>query len=157
MKTEKAAFGAGCFWGVEFKFSEIKAVVKTEVGYMGGKMENPTYEDVCSDETGHAEAVYLEYDPSIVNYEKLLDLFFSIHDPTTPNRQGPDVGSQYRSAIFYYTDEQKNTALKSKEKLEKSGKYKKPVVTEIVKAPKFYKAEEYHQKYFQKNGGSCHI
>ena len=152
-KTEKATFAAGCFWGVEYKFNEIKGVVSTTVGYTGGHYENPTYSDVCSHNTGHAEAVQVEYEPSKVSYQKLLDVFWSIHDPTQWHRQGPDVGSQYRSVIFYHDEEQKNAALNSKEGLEKSGKHKKPIVTEIMAASIFYKAEDYHQKYWLKNKG----
>jgi len=151
-KLEQAAFAAGCFWGVQAAFTEIKGVVKTTVGYAGGKLKNPSYEDVCTDKTGHAETVELEFDPGVVSYEKLLDVFWGIHDPTTPNQQGPDIGSQYRSAIFYYTPEQKKLALASKEKLENSGKYKKPITTEIRAAGDFYKAEDYHQGYYAKHG-----
>lgn len=163
MKSEpalqKAAFAAGCFWGVEATFQQIKGVVSTTVGYMGGKTKNPTYEEVCTDETGHAETVLIEYDPSIVTYDYLLDVFWSIHDPTTFNRQGPDLGSQYRSVIFYYTPEQEKAALASKKKLQDSKKFNKPIVTEIVAAGEFYRAEEYHQKYFETRGikPACHI
>ena len=157
-KTEIATFAAGCFWGVEYKFAEVKGVTKTTVGYTGGHFKNPSYEDVCSDETGHAEAVQVEFDPTHVSYEKLLDVFWGLHDPTQYRRQGPDVGSQYRSAIFYHNEEQKKIALNSKEKLEKSSKYKKPIVTEIKPIEKFYPAEEYHQKYWLKNKNFvCHI
>ena len=157
-KTQLATFAAGCFWGVEYKFNQIKGVVNTAVGYIGGHFKNPSYEHVCSDETGHAEAVQVEYDPKQVSYEKLLGVFWSVHDPTQWHRQGPDVGSQYRSAIFYHDEKQKAAAISSKEKLEKSGKYKNPIVTEIVPAPKFYKAEEYHQRYWEKNKNFvCHI
>ena len=156
-KTEIATFAAGCFWGVEHAFSKVKGVVNTTVGYTGGHFRNPTYDAVCSDETGHAEAVQVEYDPSIVSYEKLLDVFWNSHDPTQWHRQGPDIGSQYRSAVFYHNEEQKKAAIASKEKLEKSGKYKKPIVTEIMPASTFYKAEEYHQKYWLKNKNFvCH-
>ena len=155
---EKATFAAGCFWGVEDLFSKVKGVTSTVVGYSGGHTENPTYKDVTRGNTGHAEAVQLEFDPSVVSYSELLDVFWGMHDPTTPNRQGPDVGSNYRSMIFYHNEEQHKDALASKEKLEKSGKYRNPVVTEIVPAQPFYKAEDYHQKYFQKaGGGACHI
>jgi peptide-methionine (S)-S-oxide reductase len=150
---EKATFAAGCFWGVEEAFRGIKGVVSTQVGYTGGDYENPTYRDVCSDKTGHAEAVEVTYDPSVVTYEELLEVFWKIHDPTTANRQGPDVGSQYRSVIFYHTPEQEAQALASKERLEKSGKYKRGIVTEIAPAATFYRAEEYHQRYFEKRGG----
>jgi methionine-S-sulfoxide reductase len=149
--TEIATFGAGCFWGVEQRFGKIKGVVSTVVGYTGGKMENPTYKDVCTDKTGHAEVVRVTYDPSIVSYEELLEYFWDMHNPTTLNRQGWDVGTQYRSAVFYHNEEQKEAALKLKEKLDQSGKYKNPIVTEIVPAGKFYRAEEYHQKYHEKN------
>jgi peptide-methionine (S)-S-oxide reductase len=149
--TEIATFGAGCFWGVEQRFGKIKGVVSTEVGYTGGKMENPTYKDVCTDKTGHAEVVRVTFDPSIVSYEELLEYFWDMHNPTTLNRQGWDVGTQYRSAVFYHNEEQEEAALKLKEKLDQSGKYKNPIVTEIVPAGKFYRAEEYHQKYHEKN------
>ena len=155
---EKATFGAGCFWGVEAAFRQIKGVATTQVGYMGGKMKSPSYEDVCTDETGHAEVVEITYDPKRVSYEKLLDVFWQNHDPTQLNRQGPDVGTQYRTVIFYHTPEQKKAAIASKEKLEKSGKYNKPIMTEIVPASAFYKAEEYHQQYLEKRGlSTCHI
>ena len=150
MKTEKATFAAGCFWGVEDAFRKVKGVVDAKVGYTGGNTRNPTHEKVCTDETGHAEAVDVEYEPSKVSYEELLDVFWSIHDPTQLNKQGPDVGTQYRSAIFYHNEKQKKAAIASKEKLEKSGKYKKPIMTQIVLVSEFYKAEEYHQKYLEK-------
>lgn len=149
MKTETATFAAGCFWGVEEAFRKKKGVVGTMVGYTGGKMKNPSYGDVCSDETGHAEAVQIEFDPKKVSYEKLLDIFWQNHDPTQFNRQGPDVGSQYRSAIFYHTEKQRKAAIKSKEMLEKSKKYSKPIATQILPAADFYRAEEYHQRYRQ--------
>lgn len=148
----KATFGAGCFWHVEDLLDKTKGVKSTKVGYIGGQLPNPTYEEVCTDKTGHAEAVEVEYDPDEISYEKLLDVFWNNHNPTTLNRQGPDVGIQYRSAIFYHNEEQKEIAEKSKQELEKSGRYERPVVTEIVPAPLFYKAEEYHQKYFKKHG-----
>ena len=156
---EKAIFGAGCFWGVEEAFRQLPGVKSTAVGYTGGTTKNPTYEDVCSHTTGHAEAVEIEFDPAEISYTKLLDVFWDCHNPTTYNRQGPDVGSQYRSAIFFHTPEQKELALKSKEKLEKSGKFNRPIVTEITPASTFYRAEEYHQQYMSKRGmsGSCHI
>ncbi len=155
---EKATFGAGCFWGVEAAFQKIKGVVSTTVGYMGGDFKNPTYKDVCTDKTGHAEVVHIAYNPLIISYEKLLDIFWDIHDPTQKNKQGSDRGTQYRSVIFYYTDPQKKLAEQSKRKLEELKKYKKPIVTEITPAKEFYSAEEYHQKYFEKHGGvSCHI
>lgn len=156
-KTGLATFAAGCFWGVEYKFSNLKGVVATAVGYTGGSFKNPSYEDVCSGKTGHAEAVQVEYELKQVSYEKLLDVFWNVHDPTQWHRQGMDTGSQYRSAIFHHNEEQKKAALKSKEKLEKSGKYKKPIVTEIVPANEFYRAEEYHQRYWEKNKAFiCH-
>jgi len=148
----KATFGAGCFWHVEDLLRKTKGVKSTQVGYIGGKLSNPTYEDVCTDTTGHAEAVQVEYDPNEISYDELLQVFWNNHDPTSLNRQGPDVGNQYRSAIFFHDEEQKKIAQKSKEELEKSGQFRKPIVTEIIKAPEFYKAEEYHQKYFQKHG-----
>lgn len=148
----KATFGAGCFWHVEDLLRKTKGVKSTQVGYIGGKLANPTYEEVCTDRTGHAEAVQVEYDPNEITYDELLKVFWDNHDPTTLNRQGPDVGHQYRSAIFFYNTEQEKIAQKSKEELEKSGKFDKPIVTEIVPAPEFYKAEDYHQKYFQKHG-----
>ncbi|MDD5005490.1 MAG: bifunctional methionine sulfoxide reductase B/A protein [Candidatus Omnitrophica bacterium] len=160
-KGEKATFAAGCFWGVESAFRQLlgKGVISTRVGYTGGHTKNPTYKDVCSDETGHAEAVEVEYDPSIISYQKLLDIFWSIHDPTTPNRQGPDIGSQYRSAIFYHNLEQEKSAKESLARLEKSKKYKKKITTEIAEAKEFYPAEDYHQQYFEKNGikPTCHL
>ena len=148
----KATFGAGCFWHVEDLLRKTKGVKSTQVGYIGGKLAHPTYEEVCTDATGHAEAVQVEYDPNEISYDELLKVFWSNHDPTSLNRQGPDIGNQYRSAIFFHDEEQKKIAQKSKEELEKSGKFQKQVVTEIVPAPEFYKAEEYHQKYFQKHG-----
>ena len=150
----KATFAAGCFWHVEDLLSKTKGVKSTQVGYIGGQLSNPTYEEVCTDKTGHAEAVEVEYDPDEISYEKLLDVFWNNHNPTTLNRQGPDVGIQYRSVIFYHNDEQKEIAEISKQKLDKSGQYGRPVVTEIVSTPIFYKAEEYHQKYFKKHGFS---
>jgi peptide-methionine (S)-S-oxide reductase len=149
---EKASFAAGCFWGVEAVFRDLKGVISTRVGYMGGSTEDPTYGDVCSGSTGHAEAVEVVFDPSKISYEKLLETFWNKHDPTTRNRQGPDIGEQYRSIIFYHTDGQKKLATKSKEKLESSGRYKNPVVTEIIPAPLFYPAEDYHQQYLEKRG-----
>ena len=148
----KATFGAGCFWHVEDLFRKTKGVTSTNAGYTGGNLTNPTYEEVCTDKTGHAEAVEVEYDPNEISYEELLDIFWNNHDPTTLNRQGPDVGIQYRSSIFFHNESQKQTAQNSKEKLNSSGKFSKPIVTEIVPSPEFYKAEEYHQKYFQKHG-----
>ena len=148
----KATFGAGCFWHVEDLLRKTKGVKSTQVGYIGGKLAHPTYDEVCTDTTGHAEAVQVEYDPNEISYDELLNVFWGNHDPTSLNRQGPDVGNQYRSAIFFHDEEQKKIAQKSKEELEKSGKFQKRVVTEIIPAPEFYKAEEYHQKYFQKHG-----
>jgi len=148
----KATFAAGCFWHVEDLFRKTKGVKSTQVGYTGGKLTNPTYEEVCTDKTGHVEAVQVEYDPDKVSYNDLLKIFWENHDPTTLNRQGPDVGSQYRSAVFYHDESQKQEAEKSKEELEESGHYQKPIVTEVAPVPEFYKAEEYHQKYFQKHG-----
>lgn len=147
---EKATFAAGCFWGVEELFRKQPGVFSTRVGYTGGHTENPTYRDVCGKETGHAEAVEITYDPEKISYQQLLDLFWSNHNPTTPNRQGPDVGSQYRSAIFFHTPEQEKLVLESKEKIAK--KLSVPVVTEIVPAVTFYPAEEYHQQYLAKRG-----
>jgi len=150
----KATFAAGCFWHVEDLLDKTKGVKSTKAGYIGGKLPNPTYEEVCSDQTGHAEAVEVEYNPDEISYQELLDIFWNNHNPTTLNRQGPDVGIQYRSAIFYHDEEQKEIAERSKQALEQSGKYERPIVTEIVPAPLFYKAEEYHQKYFKKHGFS---
>jgi peptide-methionine (S)-S-oxide reductase len=155
---EKATFGAGCFWGVEVTFRNTPGVIDTKVGYLGGRLENPTYEDVCSGETGHAEVVQVEFDPARVTYDQLLDVFWTSHDPTTKNRQGPDWGTQYRSAIFYHTDEQREVAEKSREKWNASGKFGRPIVTEITAASTFYPAEDYHQRYLEKRGlASCHI
>jgi peptide-methionine (S)-S-oxide reductase len=153
-----ATFAAGCFWGVEESFSKIKGVKSTMVGYTGGRHTNPTYRDVCTDLTGHAEAIQLQYDPEEVTYEELLKVFWSIHNPTTRDRQGPDVGSQYRSVIFYHTPEQELSARSSIEELEKSGRFSNSIVTEIVPASTFYKAEQYHQKYYEKKGGgNCYF
>lgn len=148
----KATFGAGCFWHVEDLLAKTKGVKSTKVGYTGGQLPNPTYEEVCTDRTGHAEAVEVEFNPEEISFEELLDVFWNNHNPTTLNRQGHDVGIQYRSAIFYHDDKQKEIAEKSKKSLSESGRYDNPVVTEIVPAPKFYDAEEYHQKYFKKHG-----
>jgi|SRR3989344_2357239 len=156
-QTKTVYFGAGCFWGIEHEFQHMDGVLNTEVGYMGGHVQNPTYEQVCGGKTGHIETTKVEFDPEIVSYEKLLDKFWEIHDSTQLNRQGPDVGFQYRSVIFYTDDEKKKTAEKSKEKLEASGKYDGEVVTAIEQAKEFYPAEEYHQDYFHKTGQrSCH-
>ena len=156
--TEKATFGAGCFWGVEETFRTTPGVVETTVGYTGGHTAEPTYREVCSDTTGHAEAVEVEFDPERIGYEQLLEVFWDCHDPTTPNRQGPDVGSQYRSVIFYHSPAQQAAAKTSKENLDRSGRFRRPIVTEIVPATTFYPAEEYHQKYLAKKGvRSCHL
>ena len=153
---EKATFGAGCFWGVEAAFRQIKGVTATQAGYMGGHTENPSYRDVCSHTTGHAEVVEVTYDPAVASYEQLLDVFWKSHDPTQLNRQGPDVGSQYRSAVFFHSPEQEAAALASKEA--QQGRRSRPVVTEITAADKFYPAEEYHQQYLEKRGlSSCHV
>lgn len=149
---DRAIFAAGCFWGVEYEFSLLDGVISTEVGYIGGHTQNPTYEEVCSNTTGHAEAVKIEFDSSKITYQMLLDIFWKMHNPTTLNRQQFDIGNQYRSAIFYLTDEQREMAEKSKENLEKSGKYEKKIVTEITPASEFFKAEEYHQQYYKKHG-----
>jgi peptide-methionine (S)-S-oxide reductase len=155
---EKATFGAGCFWGVEETFRQMPGVVETAVGYEGGTLLNPTYKDVCTDRTGHAEVVEVTFDPAQVSYEDLLNVFWANHDPTQLNRQGPDHGSQYRSAIFFHTPEQQATAEASKAAQEQSGRYRKPIVTEITPATTFYRAEEYHQQYLAKRGMShCHI
>jgi len=154
----KATFGAGCFWGVEAAFRQIKGVRATLVGYAGGTMKNPTYEDVCSSRTGHAEVVEVEYDPAVVAYDDLLRVFWENHNPTTLNRQGPDIGSQYRSAIFFHDPDQEAAARRSKEELQKSGRFKRPIVTQIEPAQDFWRAEEYHQQYLEKRGlASCHI
>ena len=150
MEDQKAIFAAGCFWGVEERFRKINGVISTRVGYTGGQFTKPTYNDVCSHKTGHAEAVEIIFDPSKVSYDELLDIFWSIHDPTTLNRQGPDVGEQYRSIIFYINSEQKEKALSSKAKLEKSKRFKNPIVTIIVSASKLWEAEDYHQQYVEK-------
>lgn len=157
-EVERSIFAAGCFWGVEMAFRQLNGVVNTTVGYIGGWSEKPTYKEVCTDTTGHAEAVRVEYNPQIISYEDLLRVFWSVHDPTTRNRQGPDVGSQYRSAIFYDNELQREKAMASKEALEHSGQYRQAIVTEILPATSFYPAEEYHQQYLEKRGlGSCHL
>jgi peptide-methionine (S)-S-oxide reductase len=154
----KATFAAGCFWGVEAAFRQIDGVSSTRVGYTGGDLENPTYKDVCGDRTGHAEAVEVDYDPAKVKYDDLLQVFWENHDPTQLNRQGPDHGSQYRSAIFYHSPEQEQAARASKEKLEKSDRFSRSIVTQIVPAVTFYEAEDYHQQYLEKRGlATCHI
>lgn len=155
---EKATFGAGCFWGVEAEFRKIKGVKQTLVGYEGGTTQHPSYEEVCSHKTGHAEVVQVEYDPNEVSYQNLLNVFWENHDPTQVNRQGPDVGTQYRSVIFYDNDEQKRLAEESKKERAESGRYRRPIATEIVPASEFWRAEEYHQQYLEKRGlASCHI
>jgi peptide-methionine (S)-S-oxide reductase len=155
---KNATFGAGCFWGVEAAYRQIPGVLSTRVGYLGGTMENPTYRDVCSGQTGHAEVVEVTYDSDRLTYEDMLTVFWDNHNPTTLNRQGPDIGTQYRSAIFYHDDEQKAAAIASKEERDRSGKYRNPIVTEITPASAFYEAEDYHQQYLEKRGlSSCHI
>ena len=148
----KATFGAGCFWCVESVFQKVNGVLSTSVGYAGGTFKDPTYEDVCAGHTGHAEVIQVEYDPSKISYDELLNVFWNNHDPTTLNRQGPDVGEQYRSMIFFHTSEQESAAKTSKEKLQNSGKYGEKIVTEIIPALQFYKAEDYHQRYYEKCG-----
>ena len=158
MVTELATFGAGCFWGVEVTFRNTAGVKDALVGYLGGTLANPTYKDVCTGRTGHAEVVQVEYDPAEVTYDKLLDVFWANHNPTTLNRQGPDVGTQYRSAIFYHTPEQKKLAEESKARLGASGRFRNPIVTDITAASTFYPAEDYHQRYLEKRGlASCHV
>ncbi len=155
---QTATFGAGCFWGVEETFRQLTGVTATAVGYEGGSKQNPTYQDVCTDATGHAEVVQVQFDPSKISYEQLLQIFWDNHNPTTLNRQGPDVGTQYRSVVFFHTPEQQMAAEKSKTDLEQSGKWKQPVVTQIVPAQTFFAAEEYHQQYLAKRGlSNCHI
>src|SRR5713101_7112556 len=155
---DKATFAAGCFWGVEEAFRHVDGVASTAVGYSGGHLPNPTYHDVCSGSTGHAEAVQVEYDPARVSYEQLLDAFWENHDPTQLNRQGPDVGAQYRSAIFFHTPAQEATARESKARLEAAKRFRRPIVTEIEPAATFYRGEDYHQQYLEKRGlASCHI
>ena len=149
---EKATFGAGCFWGVEAAFRKIDGVTATSVGYTGGSLDSPTYEDVCTGRTGHAEVVEVEYDPSQVSYDELLAVFWDIHDPTTLNRQGSDVGTQYRSVLFFHIAEQEAAANKSKEKIQSSGRFTRDIVTEITPASQYYKAEDYHQQYLEKRG-----
>ncbi len=156
--VQSAMFGAGCFWGVEETFRKFQGVTSTEVGYSGGTIPKPTYEDVCRGQTGHAEVVFLEYDPQEVSYEVLLNVFWDCHNPTTLHRQGPDIGSQYRSAIYFFDPQQRKIAQQSKDTLEKSGRFRDKIVTEITPASQFWRAEEYHQKYFQKHGlDSCHL
>ncbi|HSU58235.1 MAG TPA: peptide-methionine (S)-S-oxide reductase MsrA [Bryobacteraceae bacterium] len=156
--TEKATFGAGCFWGVEANFREIDGVLDAVSGYEGGHTPNPTYKDVCTDRTGHAEVVQVEYEPAKVSYDKLLDVFWSSHDPTQVNRQGPDTGTQYRTVIFFHTPQQEQAARASKSSLEASGRFRRPIATAIEPAQTFYRAEEYHQQYLVKRGlRHCHI
>ncbi len=155
---ELATFGAGCFWGVEETFRRMPGVVETAVGYLGGTLENPSYKDVCTDTTGHAEVVQVTFDPEKISYDKLVNAFWQLHDPTQVNRQGPDYGSQYRTAIFTHSPEQAETARASKDRLQASGKFKRPIATEITPASTFWKAEDYHQQYLAKRGKSnCHI
>jgi peptide-methionine (S)-S-oxide reductase len=155
--AEIATFGAGCFWGVEAEFRRVPGVLDTAVGYSGGRLENPTYKDVCTDKTGHAEVVQVTFDPAKIGYRQLLDAFWQMHDPTQVNRQGPDSGTQYRTAIFYHSPEQEAAAKESKAALEASKKFRRPIATEITPAGKFYLAEEYHQRYLEKHGAaSCH-
>jgi peptide-methionine (S)-S-oxide reductase len=155
---DQATFAAGCFWGVEAELRAVPGVVETQVGYTGGINDHPTYQQVCSGHTGHAEAVWLRFDPARVSYEKLLDVFWNLHDPTTLNRQGPDFGSQYRSAIFYHDEAQRLAAEASRDRLNAAGAFRNPIVTQIVPAVKFHPAEEYHQRYLEKNGlANCHV
>ena len=154
---KEATFAAGCFWGIEYAFRRVPGVIDAEVGYTGGTVANPTYHDVCGGRTGHAEAVHLTYDPKRVRYEELLEVFWKIHDPTQRNRQGPDIGTQYRSAIFFHDSEQEEAARVSLEKLEESGRFRHHIVTEISPAGSFWRAEDYHQRYHEKHGGSCAI
>ena len=156
-RLEKATFGAGCFWGVESVFRSIRGVVDTSVGYSGGSVKNPTYKMVCGGDTGHTEVVEIIFDPGVVSYDRLLDIFFENHDPTTPDRQGPDIGRQYRSVIFYHSPEQKAVAEAKIIALGRSGRFRNKIVTAVEPAPDYYKAEEYHQQYYEKcGGGSCH-
>jgi len=158
MASKKATFAAGCFWGVEATFQKVKGVLGTEVGYMGGRTESPTYRDVCTDRTGHAEVVQVTFDDQLVSYKQLLEVFWSSHDPTQKDRQGPDVGTQYRSAIFFHDDEQLGIAERSIAQQDDSGRFKRPIATTLERAGTFWRAEEYHQKYLQKKGfDTCHI
>ena len=149
---EKATFAAGCFWGIETAYRKLEGVLDVAVGYEGGSIENPSYQDVCTGQSGHAEVVEVNYDPEKISYDELLDVFWNIHDPTTLNRQGPDIGTQYRSGIYYHNEEQKRLAEESKAKLDASGSYRSSIVTEIVEASVYYPAEDYHQKYLEKRG-----
>lgn len=155
---EKATFAAGCFWGVEARFQQLPGVIATAVGYEGGLLASPTYQQVCTDRTGHAEAVEIDFDPSKISYQQLLDEFFVLHDPTQLNRQGPDWGSQYRSVVFYHSPEQEKAAKETIARLTAEKRFSKPVVTQVVPAETFWRAEDYHQKYLEKRGAvSCHI
>jgi peptide-methionine (S)-S-oxide reductase len=155
---ETATFAAGCFWGVEEAFRRTPGVTSTAVGYMGGRLEDPSYQAVCTDRTGHAEVVQVQFDPDQISYDRLLELFWRTHDPTTLNRQGPDVGTQYRSAVFYHDEAQRESAVAMKQRLDSRGSFRRPIVTEITPASTFWRAEEYHQQYVQKHGGSsCHL
>jgi len=157
-ETQRATFGAGCFWGVEVAFRQVEGVVATAAGYEGGSYQNPSYQDVCTGHTGHAEVVEITYDPARTSYDDLLNVFWTHHDPTTLNRQGPDHGTQYRSAIFYHDEAQRVAAEASKERWNRSGRFRGPIVTEITPASTFYRAEEYHQRYLEKHGlASCHL
>jgi peptide-methionine (S)-S-oxide reductase len=154
----KATFGAGCFWGVEARFAQVPGVTATAVGYEGGKLDNPSYRDVCTDATGHAEVVEIDYDPARVNYQQLLDLFFELHNPTQLNRQGPDWGTQYRSVVFYHSPEQEAAAKQTIARLTAEKRFSRPIVTQVIPAETFWRAEDYHQKYLEKRGAvSCHI
>lgn len=153
---DKATFAAGCFWGVEATFRRVSGVVATQVGYMGGWKERPTYEEVCSKDTGHAEVVEVTFDPAVVSYDELLQVFWDCHDPTQLNRQGPDIGTNYRSAIFCHSSTQEAAARASRDREQNSGRHSRPIVTEITAAGAFWRAEEYHQQYLEKHGGSCH-
>jgi len=155
--TEKATFGAGCFWGVEMRFRELEGVVDARVGYMGGQVDNPTYEQVCTDQTGHAEVCEVTYDPGRISYESLVRAFFELHDPTQVNRQGPDVGRQYRSVVFCHDADQEQAAVKVKAEVEVSGRFKSPIATTIEPAGTFWQAEDYHQQYLARRGGTCAI
>ena len=158
MSQQTASFAAGCFWGVEARFREVEGVVDAISGYMGGHTENPTYKEICGGDTGHAEAVEVTFDDEQTSYQELLDLFFDMHNPTTMNRQGPDFGSQYRSAVFWHSQEQRDAAEAKIRQVNESGKWPNPVVTEVAKAGTFWRAEEYHQRYFEKNGaGYCQV
>ncbi len=157
MSEEFASFGAGCFWGVQKHFSNLEGIIDTIVGYQGGEFINPTYKDVCKGKTGHAEVCQIKFDKNIISYPKLMDLFWEIHNPTTLNAQGADIGHQYRSIIFYYNQEQKKLAIASKKKLSDTKIYNNPIITEIIEASKFWPAEEYHQHYLKKQGGRCPI